>query len=51
MDEKWGLSGSIRNLNRRDSTLWSSLVSVDLTSDETSATGSRQSFAHSVQFS
>ena len=35
-----------RNLNRRDSTLWSSLVSVDLTSDDISATGGRQRFAH-----
>ena len=34
-----------RSLNRRDSTLWRSLVSADLSSDETSATGSRQSFA------
>ena len=32
----------IRNLNLRDSTLWSSLVSVDLASDEISATGGRQ---------
>ena len=34
-----------RNLSQRDSTLWSSLASVDLTSDEIPATGSRQSFA------
>ena len=33
-----------RNLNRRDSALRSSLVSVDLTSDEISATGGRQRF-------
>ncbi len=34
--------GQPRNLNRRDSAQRSSLVSVDLTSDETSATGGRQ---------
>ena len=34
-----------RNLSRRDSTPWSSLASVDLTSDEIPAIGSRQSFA------
>ncbi len=35
-----------RNLNRRDCPPGSSLVSVDLSSDEISATGSPQSFAH-----
>ena len=58
-----GKAGSVRNLNRRDSTLWigiarapracglahhareATLVSVDLTSDEISATGGRQRFA------
>ena len=35
-----------RNLNRRDSTLWRSLVSVEFTTDEISATGSRQWFIH-----
>ena len=34
-----------RNLNRRDSAQRSSLVSVDLTADETPATGSRRRFA------
>ena len=34
-----------RNLNRRDSTLWSSLVSVDLRTDEISATGGHRFFA------
>ena len=35
----------IRNLNRRGSTLWRPLVSVDLTADEISATGSPRRFA------
>ena len=34
-----------RNLNRRDCPLGRSLVSVDLTSDETSRTAGRQRFA------
>ena len=36
---------AVRNLNRRDSAQRSSLVSVDLSADETSATGGRQRFA------
>ncbi len=39
------ISRRFRNLSRRDSALWSSLASVDLTSDGISATGSRQRFA------
>lgn len=34
----------IRNLNRRGSTLWRPLVSIDLTADETPVTGSRRLF-------
>ena len=44
------LSKCVRNLNRRDSTLRSSLVSIDLSPDETSATGGRQSFVQSITF-
>ena len=39
----------IRNLNRRDCPPGSSLVSVDLTADETSATGCRRRFAPGVE--
>ena len=40
-----GIIGESRNLNRRNCPPGSLLVSVDLTSDETSATGGRQRFA------
>ncbi len=40
-----GFEPTFRNLNHRDSALRSSLVSVDLTSDEIPATGGRQRFA------
>ena len=43
--EKRNGENPIRNLNRRDSTLWSSLASIDLTTDETSAAGGRRWFA------
>jgi len=43
--ERFLLFLPFRILNRRDSTLWSSLVSDDLTSDEISATGGHQRFA------
>ncbi len=39
------ISRSFRNLNRRDCPLGRSLVSVDLTSFEISATGGRKRFA------
>ena len=39
------LTSFVRNLSRRDCPLGSSLASVDLSSDEISATGSPQSFA------
>ncbi len=39
------ISRRFRNLNRRDSALRSSLVSVDLSPAEISATGGRQGFA------
>ena len=42
LPEELGLS---RSLSRRDSALRSSLASADLSSDDTSATGGRQSFA------
>ena len=45
MTEELLLDELYRNLSRRDSTLWSSLASVELSSDEISATGSHQSFA------
>jgi len=38
----------IRNLNRRNSALRSLLVSVDLSSDETFATGSNQRFLRGI---
>ena len=41
----FGVAMDIRNLNRRDCPLDSSLVSVDLTSDGISATGCPQRFA------
>ncbi len=40
------LRGQFRVLNRRDSTLWRSLVSNDLTADEIPRTASHQRFAH-----
>ena len=45
LDPSTALPSYVRNLNRRDCSLGSSLVSVDLSSDEISATGSPQSFA------
>ena len=39
------ISRRFRKLSRRDSTLWSSLTSLDLRADEISATGSRRLFA------
>ena len=45
----WGTSRIVpRSLNLRDSTLWRSLVSADLTADETPATGSRRRFARNL---
>ena len=39
-ESKW--RDSKRNLNRRDSTLWRSLVSVEKAADEISSTGGRR---------
>ena len=44
-DPSAALPSYIRNLNRCDCPLGNSLVSIDLSSDEISATGSPQSFA------
>ena len=49
--EHRGVEPLFRNLNRRDCPLGRSLVSVDLTSDEISATGGRQRFVLSNAFS